>query len=243
MRCSPTPVFRQPGTLIFLGFNVVGTAGSATTGSTNLRFNSFVFNEGDPAAMTTNGTFTVINPTSAVNALPATQPNPIFTVSWAGQDPANGSGLQNYDVWVAENDGAYQPFISETSASFTGQLGKTYRFYSIARDNAGDVEFAPNASDAITRMLAPTAALSGRVTTSSGRGIANARLTLTDHQGASRSATSNSFGYFILMKFRQVKLILFPLVIGVISLMFHRSLFLLQRMLMELIFRELRDKS
>ncbi|MEJ7701590.1 MAG: choice-of-anchor Q domain-containing protein [Pyrinomonadaceae bacterium] len=47
--------------------------------------------------------------------------------------------------------------------------------------------------------LAPTAAsvsISGRVTTASGRGIVNVRLTLTDSNGQIRTARTTSFGYY-----------------------------------------------
>ncbi len=52
---------------------------------------------------------------------------------------------------------------------------------------------------AFERQTAPTAAtvsISGRVTTASGRGIKNVRLTLTDSSGQIRTATTSSFGYY-----------------------------------------------
>jgi subtilase family serine protease len=96
-------------------------------------------------------------PTSAVTALPANS-EPTFTVSWSGNDANGGSGLLSYDIWMAENDGPYQPFLSgttDTSTSFTGQLGRTYRFYSIAHDNAGNVESVPATADATTTIVQP----------------------------------------------------------------------------------------
>lgn len=176
---------------------------NAPTGTVISNNATIIFDTEEP--ITTNTVTNTLDadiPTSAVAALPPTQPNTTFTVSWAGTDAANGSGLQNYDVWVAENDGAYQPFVSgttDTSAEFTGQLGKTYRFYSIARDNAGNVEAAPNVPDATTRILSPTAAnatLSGKVKKASGRGISKATITLTDSQGNARRVLTNPFGYF-----------------------------------------------
>ncbi len=47
--------------------------------------------------------------------------------------------------------------------------------------------------------LAPTAAqvaITGRVTTADGRGLRNARLTLTSPDGARRAAITSAFGYF-----------------------------------------------
>lgn len=45
-------------------------------------------------------------------------------------------------------------------------------------------------------LLAANVTVGGRVTTATGGGIANARVTLTGLSGASQSAVTNSFGYF-----------------------------------------------
>ena len=176
---------------------------NAPTGTVIRNNATIIFDTEEP--ITTNTVTNTLDadiPTSAVNALPPTQSTTTFTVSWTGTDLPNGSGLQNYDVWVAEGDGAYQPFVSGTtdlSAEFTGTLGKTYRFYSIARDNAGNVEAAPNAPDATTRILSPTAAnvtVGGRVSDSSGGGISRARITMTAPNGTTRTVTTNTFGFY-----------------------------------------------
>ncbi len=69
-----------------------------------------------------------------------------------------------------------------------------------------DFPNSPNASGgdgadigALELQLAPTAAavsLSGRVLTPVGNGLMNARITLTDQNGSSRTVTTSSFGYF-----------------------------------------------
>ena len=63
------------GTLINLVFEVVGTVNSATA----LTWNSFIFNEGEPSATTTNGIFTVsgggATPTLTPTPTPTTNPN------------------------------------------------------------------------------------------------------------------------------------------------------------------------
>lgn len=92
-------------------------------------------------------------PSSAVDSLPATQPSPTFNIYWSGQDAPNGSGLLSYDIFYSSNNGPYQPLLSgttATSAQFTGEQNSTYRFYSIARDNAGNVESPPATPDAVT---------------------------------------------------------------------------------------------
>ncbi len=64
----------------------------------------------------------------------------------------------------------------------------------------GDGNFNTNTSAGVSQtVLAPTAApveISGRVTTISGRGISNARVTIIDQAGNSRLATTSAFGYF-----------------------------------------------
>ncbi len=87
-------------------------------------------------------------PTSSVSALPASTSTTSFTVSWSGSDGANGSGIASYTIDVSEDGGPYNPWPAETnttqtSATFTGQFGHTYCFYSIATDNAGNVQPAP----------------------------------------------------------------------------------------------------
>lgn len=63
--------------------------------------------------------------------------------------------MKNFDVLVSENGGAYLPFLTgatQTSATFNGKYGRTYRFYSLARDNAGNIEAAPDTPDATIRV-------------------------------------------------------------------------------------------
>ncbi len=96
-------------------------------------------------------------PTSAVQALPAMESTTSFTVAWSGQDDAGGSGLASYSVFVSDNGGAFQPWLSgvtATSAVFAGQPLHSYAFYSVARDNAGNVEDSPATPDAQTFVAA-----------------------------------------------------------------------------------------
>lgn len=113
------------------------------------------FDDNEP--IITNTTTNLLDsgiPTSQMTALPASHESPTFNLSWAGSDDATGSGLRDYDVWVSEQGSPYQHFIStpETSATFNGKYGRTYRFYTTARDNAGNVELPPETFDAMTRV-------------------------------------------------------------------------------------------
>ena len=92
-------------------------------------------------------------PTSSVSPLPATETTTSFTVSWSGTDDTGGSGIASYNVYISDNDGSFQPWLTgttDTSATFTGQNGHTYAFYSIATDNVGNIEAAPTSAEATT---------------------------------------------------------------------------------------------
>src|SRR5262249_42013896 len=56
----------------------------------------------------------------------------------------------DYSVFVSVDGGPYSPVVVDTtdlSAPFTAEVGKTYRFYSIARDAVDHVEAAPAEPD------------------------------------------------------------------------------------------------
>ena len=96
-------------------------------------------------------------PESHVHGLEATTPNH-FLLSWTGVD--QGSGISHYTIYVLENDTllyAWLPHTPETSAMFSGQVGSTYKFYSIATDNAGHLEDTPSGYDAWTTLTVDVA--------------------------------------------------------------------------------------
>ena len=123
--------------------------GTAINNSANIVFD---WNETIPTDRWHNVTDNSL-PESAVNALPAVTLDKNFTVSWSGNDPV--SGIYAYAVYVAEGDSAYYAWLPETkdsSAVFSGEAGKTYKFYSIAIDSAGNREKVPVMYDAITQV-------------------------------------------------------------------------------------------
>ncbi|HXG19850.1 MAG TPA: putative metal-binding motif-containing protein [Methylomirabilota bacterium] len=90
-------------------------------------------------------------PSSQVLSLAANQTSTSFTVNWTGTD--TGSDVADYTIFVSENGGPFSPFLSnttDTSATFTGQVGHSDAFYSIARDLASNEEAPPSAPDAQT---------------------------------------------------------------------------------------------
>jgi hypothetical protein len=66
-----------------------------------------------------------------------------------------GAGIQDFTVFVSDNGGPFTPFqtnTSATSATFMGQVGHTYAFYSIARDLVGNVEGPKTIAEATTQV-------------------------------------------------------------------------------------------
>ncbi len=102
-------------------------------------------------------TIDAVGPTSSVTALPASRPAS-FIVSWSGADDVDGSGIELYIIYVSDNGGEFAPFLeetTETSAQFSGVVGHTYAFYSIAVDAVGHVEASPEVADAHTLIVIP----------------------------------------------------------------------------------------
>jgi len=111
-------------------------------------------------------TLDVAGPSSTVQALAESTDSNAFTVRWAGTDAAGGSAIRDYEVYVSVNGGdwaLWQLATTDTEAVYEGAPGSTYAFYSVARDNAGNVEAAPAAADAQIRVLAQTGSIAGTV--------------------------------------------------------------------------------
>lgn len=137
----------------FVSYVIKPKAGLAT-GSEIANKATIFFDTNEP--IDTNSVMNTIDglaPTSSVASLPTEFVDTIFTVQWSGQDDEGGSGLASYDVYISDNNSAYEVWLgntTETSALFTGKPGHSYRFVSIAKDNAGNVEAMPSTPDAFT---------------------------------------------------------------------------------------------
>jgi CSLREA domain-containing protein len=157
-------------------FSVMPKAG-LTTGTQICNQASIVFDTNAP--LPTQPFCNIIDaskPVSHVEPLPARQSATIFTVSWSGTD--EGSGILDYTVFVSEDGEAPTPWISqttETSATFTGQTGKSYAFFSLARDQVGNAQDMPATPDTNTKLVSQTgspapSSKSGCGATAGGRG-------------------------------------------------------------------------
>ncbi len=120
------------------------TAGQSTTYTTTTRFGS-----GETAQVD------ITPPTGGISNLPATTVGNNISLSWGATDP---SGIKNYDVFVSVNNGAFtqwQTDVTTTSAVYIGEVGKTYTFYSLATDNAGNEQVAATAPRTSTQVINP----------------------------------------------------------------------------------------
>jgi streptogramin lyase len=94
-------------------------------------------------------------PSSKVAALPAYTSLPSLPVHWSGG--SNCGAIRSYTVYVSDNGGPFTPWISQTTATqanFSGVVGHTYGFFSIALDSTGAQEPMKYAAEAMTRIVA-----------------------------------------------------------------------------------------
>jgi hypothetical protein len=133
-----------------------------TTGTQIANQATVVFDANAPIGTPTwLNTIDVTPPVSAVATLPVAEATAMFPVSWSGSDV--GSGIAFYSIYVSDNFGPFTAWLSQTAAttaSYSGQAGHTYGFYSIATDLAGNIQAPKASADASTTVAACTYALS-----------------------------------------------------------------------------------
>ena len=96
--------------------------------------------------------------TSTVAPLPGNESLTQFNVSWSGSDNSAGSALANYTIYVSDDGDPYVAWLSDTtltSAAYIGQDGHFYAFYSVATDNAGNVQPTLTTAQASTTVATP----------------------------------------------------------------------------------------
>ncbi len=96
-------------------------------------------------------TSTISTPTSATNSTS-------FTVSWSGSPGPGAASIASYNVYVSTDGGPFTAFLSkttQTSATYPGQAGHSYGFYTVATDNLGDVQTTPAGAQAVITVSNP----------------------------------------------------------------------------------------
>jgi RHS repeat-associated protein len=150
----------QPKASLPTGTEIRNVALISFDGQTNIATNQI--DPQDPAAGTSPdrealSTIDAAGPRSQVEALPATS-LPDFVVRWAGADDIGGSGVRSFDVYVSTDGDPFALWLDDTTATtavYTGAVGHTYAFYTVATDNVGHVEAVPAAADTITTVVSP----------------------------------------------------------------------------------------
>jgi hypothetical protein len=142
----------------FVSYTVSPGSGLAT--GTVIQAQASVVFDNNPAMLTqaVSNTIDAVAPSSSVDVLPSKEA-PQFTLQWGGTDDFNGSGLADYNIYYSQNGGAWTPFLldtTKTAALFNGIVGDTYSFYSVAQDNAGNIQLAPLNPNATTTIAQPT---------------------------------------------------------------------------------------
>lgn len=135
--------------------SVVFTIKPKVTGTPICNQATIVFDTNDPIDTPQwCNSIDVTPPTSTVAALAATQTTTSFPVQWSGADA--GAGVRDYTLWASVDGGPYQVALAnttDTSTLFTGEVGKQYAFYTIARDLVGNEEAPPAKPDATTQLV------------------------------------------------------------------------------------------
>ncbi len=152
---NPDKGFLKPGVQGSINYTVEPTSeanrnGTQIAATAQISFDTNAFVD----APVTSNTFDTEAPNSEVTPLPATVDSPAFNVQWSGRD--SGSGVASYDVFVSANNGAFELWQNDTtttSATYGGQVGSSYRFYSVATDQVGLMEPTPNGAQAATRVI------------------------------------------------------------------------------------------
>ena len=105
-----------------------------------------------------------VAPQSAVNPLPVQIEDTIIDLTWSGSDAH--AGIMDFDIHVIEDDTieyTWRAGVNNHSATFIGRYGVNYKFYSVARDLAGNEELPPpnpvQNPDAQTTLLHPDAVI------------------------------------------------------------------------------------
>jgi hypothetical protein len=190
---NPAVGFLSPGGIGSFFFTVQPKPGLAT--NTQIQNQGSVVFDANAPVTTPTWLNTIDNtpPTSSVQPLPSTEPSGSFTVNWSGTDI--GAGVQDYTIYVSDNGGsftAWQQNTTATSATYTGQPGHTYGFYSIARDLVANVEAAKTNAEATTMvaLLTPTVTFVGAPPSA----VYNTSFTVTATTNASTTAVITASG-------------------------------------------------
>jgi hypothetical protein len=94
-------------------------------------------------------------PTSRVRNTQFRQDTTAFEVTWSAQDDTGGSGLATYDLYVSRDGGPFEVYrrgLEEESLLFNAEQNHLYQFFTVASDQAGNLEPFKSEADAVVRV-------------------------------------------------------------------------------------------
>jgi hypothetical protein len=127
----------------FVTFTIQPKSTDVTGDSLNAKA-EIIFDIND--AIVTNEWFNTIDavpPASTVNFLPPVINSTSFEITISGQDDPGGCGINTSQLYYSKDAAPYNLFGEYEvggTAQFIGQENSTYRFFSIAKDNVGNIE-------------------------------------------------------------------------------------------------------
>ncbi len=135
-----------------------------TTGTQISEEGSVVFNTNPP--INTNIWTNRLDSTAPVSQVSPLSNNSVcqdFQVQWTGSD--SGSGIRNFTVYASDNGAPFAPWLTNTAGSsgvYNGTVGHTYGFYSIARDQVGNIEPGKSSAEATTTVTGQSQCMWGQ---------------------------------------------------------------------------------
>lgn len=127
----------------FVNFSMKPKTNAQTLDTIGARaFIAFDNNEIIPTNIHTN-TIDALPPVSSIINLPGLTPDTEINITYTGTDDPNGSGVKWYSIYVADNSGPPELFVSNfrgMDTTFRGLADHSYKFYVSATDTAGNIE-------------------------------------------------------------------------------------------------------
>ncbi|MBI2580043.1 MAG: hypothetical protein HYW27_04020, partial [Candidatus Aenigmarchaeota archaeon] len=137
-------------------------------------------------------------PISSVNLTSSYKTTRVFQLPYSSNDSVQTSGIQNVTLYYRINQsGGFVPYVNTTNGTFTFDatlLGDGfYEFYTVARDNAGNIEAAPSSADANTTVDTVMPSITSLATTDTPEFINGTDIwfRLSAHSSLSFNATAN----------------------------------------------------
>ncbi|MBD0256937.1 MAG: IPT/TIG domain-containing protein, partial [Cytophagales bacterium] len=147
----------------FVSFTIRPVSTVQTGDTVNARA-KIVFDINEPILTNTwTNTVDAVAPASRIRSL--SQPSATAVqLNWRGQDDPGGTGIRSYALYVSQNGDPFtarQTDLPDTTATFTGTPGFTYRFFVLATDHTGNQETLKSEAEASVTLTGNAPVIAG----------------------------------------------------------------------------------